>query len=66
LYKRRNQWLLKVGEKLKGKDNLVICKQCNKKFYQIASEKNLIGLRSYPPEVQEIIKNNVKYKNKVK
>jgi len=29
-------------------------------------EKNLIGLRSYPPEVQEIIKNNVKYKNKVK
>jgi len=29
-------------------------------------EKNLIGLRSYPPEVQEIIKNNEKYKNKVK
>lgn len=29
-------------------------------------EKNLIGLRSYPLEVQEIIRNNEKYKNKVK
>ncbi len=30
---------IKVGEKLKGKDNLVICKQCGKKFYQIAGRK---------------------------
>ena len=29
-------------------------------------EKNLIGLRSYPVEIQKIIKNNEKYKNKVK
>lgn len=29
-------------------------------------EKNLIGLRSYPVEIQEIIRNNEKYKNKVK
>ena len=28
------------GEQLKGKDNLVMCKQCNKKFYQIAGRKN--------------------------
>ncbi len=26
-------------------------------------EKNLVGLRSYPIEVQEIIKKNEKYKN---
>jgi hypothetical protein len=29
-------------------------------------EKNLIGLRSYPAEIQKIIINNEKYKNKVK
>jgi hypothetical protein len=29
-------------------------------------EKNLIGLRSYPIEIQRIIRNNEKYKNKVK
>lgn len=29
-------------------------------------EKNLVGLRSYPIEVQEIIKKNEKYKNKIK
>lgn len=29
-------------------------------------EKNLIGLRSYPVEIQEIIRNSEKYKNKVK
>lgn len=29
-------------------------------------EKNLIGLRTYPLEVQEIIKNSEEYKNKVK
>lgn len=29
-------------------------------------EKNLIGLRSYPVEIQEMIKANEKYKNKVK
>jgi hypothetical protein len=29
-------------------------------------EKNLIGLRSYPIEIQKIIRNNEKYKNKVK
>lgn len=29
-------------------------------------EKNLIGLRSYPIEIQEIIRNNEKYKDKVK
>lgn len=26
---------IKVGEKLKGKDNLVICKQCNKNFFEL-------------------------------
>lgn len=29
-------------------------------------EKNLVGLRSYPKEVQDIIRNSEKYKNKVK
>jgi undecaprenyl pyrophosphate phosphatase UppP len=29
-------------------------------------ERNLIGLRSYPIEIQRIIRNNEKYKNKVK
>jgi hypothetical protein len=29
-------------------------------------EKNLIGLRTYPVEIQKIIRNNEKYKNKVK
>lgn len=29
-------------------------------------EKNLIGLRSYPLEIQKMIRNNEKYKNKVK
>lgn len=29
-------------------------------------EKNLIGLRSYPKEIQEIIRNDEKYKDKVK
>lgn len=29
-------------------------------------EKNLIGLRSYPVKIQEMIKNNEKYKKKVK
>lgn len=29
-------------------------------------EKNLVGLRSYPVEIQEIIRNNEKYKNKIK
>lgn len=29
-------------------------------------EKNLAGLRSYPVEVQNIIRNNIKYKGKVK
>ena len=29
-------------------------------------EKNMFGLRSYPIEVQETIRNSEKYKNKVK
>jgi len=29
-------------------------------------EKNIIGLRSYPLEIQKMIRNNEKYKNKVK
>lgn len=33
---------IKTGEQLKGKDNLVICKQCGKKFYQIAGRKKKI------------------------
>lgn len=33
---------IKVGEQLKGKDNLVVCKQCGKKFYQIAGRKKKI------------------------
>lgn len=33
---------IKVGEQLKGKDNLVECKQCNKKFYQIAGRKKKV------------------------
>ena len=28
------------GEQLRGKDNLQVCKQCGKKFYQIAGRKN--------------------------
>jgi len=30
---------IKSGEQLKGQDNLTICKQCNKKFFQIAGRK---------------------------
>lgn len=33
---------IKIGEQLRGKDNLTICKQCGKKFYQIAGRKNKI------------------------
>lgn len=33
---------IKTGEQLKGKDNLTICKQCNKKFYQIAGRKKKV------------------------
>jgi hypothetical protein len=32
--------LINTGEQLRGKDNLTICKQCGKKFYQIAGRKN--------------------------
>ena len=31
---------IKTGEQLRGKDNLQVCKQCGKKFYQIAGRKN--------------------------
>ena len=33
---------IKTGEQLRGKDNLQVCKQCGKKFYQIAGRKNKI------------------------
>ena len=33
---------IKSGEQLKGKENLVICKQCGKKFFQIAGKKSKV------------------------
>lgn len=33
---------IKIGEQLKGKDNLTVCKQCNRKFYQVAGRKKKI------------------------
>lgn len=33
---------IKAGEQLKGKENLTLCKQCNKKFYQIAGRKKKV------------------------
>lgn len=33
---------IKIDEKLTGKDNVANCKQCNKRFYQVAGRKNKI------------------------
>jgi len=33
---------INLGEQLRGKDNLQVCKQCGKKFYQIAGRKKKI------------------------
>ena len=38
--KENTDGYIKNGELLKGKENLAVCMQCNKKFYQIAGRKN--------------------------